>query len=194
MLNPVSSGPTIDKAMAEDLAKTWIIVLISGLVSFFAGIVILSIDWTVSDLAVFMSVLFILRGVFQLAMRPFDGSQRPYSWVAGLFSIFVGIAFVAWPDPTLLVLAIFIGAWIVVDGTLTLVGGIANRQEVKGWWIFAIFGVVELILGLALLRRPELTLSLAIAVAGIWAVVVGILQIIAAFELKHLPRAFDRKR
>jgi uncharacterized membrane protein HdeD (DUF308 family) len=193
MLNPMSSSPKLDQAMAEALARTWPIVLVSGLISLVVGMVILTVDWTIADLALVVSLLFIIRGTLQLAMRPLDGSDRAWNWVAGAFSIFVGIAFLAWPEPSLLTLAIFIGAWVVVAGVFDLGGGFSNRHEVKVWWVFVVVGAIELVLGLALLRRPGLTLELAISVAGIWSVVVGALQIIGSFELKHLPRLLTER-
>lgn len=47
MLNPMS-GAKLDKATAEQVSKGWWILLLSGLVSIVAGILILTIRWTVA--------------------------------------------------------------------------------------------------------------------------------------------------
>lgn len=43
-----------------------------------------------------------------------------------------------------------------------------------------------------MLRRPGLTLAVAITVVGFWAIVVGTLQVMAAFEVKDLPEKIKR--
>jgi len=59
-------------------------------------------------------------------------------------------------------------------------------QISKGWWI------LEIGLGMVMLRRPGLTLVVAITVVGFWALVVGTLQVMAAFEVKDLPAKLKR--
>jgi uncharacterized membrane protein HdeD (DUF308 family) len=99
----------------------------------------------------------------------------------------------AWPEVGLYTLAIFIGAWILVSGIFEAVGAIAHRHDVSAWWLFLVVGLIEIALGIALLDRPELTLALAIALVGIWAIVAGIFQIITSFEVKNLPHLYDRQ-
>ena len=193
MLNPLSGPQKLDRADAERLSAGWWMLLIAGIVSVIAGILILTIDWTVEDLAIFVSFLFILRGVLNLATPPVESDDRTWSVVTGVLEILVGIAFLAWPEPTLLTLAIFIGAWVVVSGLFTIVGAIANRHDVQMWWLYLIFGIVEVPLGIVLLNRPSLTLGIAIAMAGIWAILVGTLEIVSSFEVKDLPRKLGMK-
>lgn len=191
MLNPMSASK-IDRTTAEQISKGWWILLLSGLVSVVAGILILTIRWTVADLAVFVSILFVVRGAFIATTYPLDGSPRPWNLFVGALSILVGIAFLAWPDMSLLTLAIFIGAWIVVTGLFDVAGAIANRHDVKYWFVFLVFGILEIGLGMVMLRRPGLTLVVAITVVGFWALVVGTLQVMAAFEVKDLPAKLKR--
>jgi uncharacterized membrane protein HdeD (DUF308 family) len=191
MLNPMSAA-TLDKSTAEQISKGWWILLLSGLVSVVAGILILTIEWTVADLALFVSILFVVRGAFIATTYPLDGSPRPWNLFVGVLSMMVGIAFLAWPDMSLLTLAIFIGAWIVVTGLFDIAGAVANRHDVKYWFVFLIFGILEVGLGMVMLRRPGLTLVVAITVVGFWALVVGTLQVMAAFEVKDLPAKLKR--
>jgi uncharacterized membrane protein HdeD (DUF308 family) len=188
MLNPMAPGPKLDRATAEQLSTSWWVLLVAGIVSVVAGILILTIKWTVEDLALFVAILFIVRGGFTLVAKPVDGSGRGWNLFTGVLEIVVGIAFLAWPEPTLLTLAIFIGAWVVVSGIFTIIGAIANRHDVSLWWVYLIFGVIEVPLGIVLLNRPSLTLAVAIAMVGIWAILVGTLEIVSSFEVKDLPR------
>jgi len=186
MLNPVSAA-TLNRAVAERVAKSWWIVLVSGLVSVVAGMLILTIRWTVEDLALFVAILFVFRGASQMASPPLDGSPRAWNLFAGGAAVLVGIAFLAWPGPSLLTLAIFIGAWVIVTGLFDVAGAVNNRHQVRYWWAILVAGVLEVGLGMVLLDRPGLTLALAITIVGFWAVLVGTLQVFAAFEVKDLP-------
>jgi uncharacterized membrane protein HdeD (DUF308 family) len=181
-----------DRALAETVSKGWWILLLSGIVSAIAGILILTIDWTVEDLGLFVAILFIVRGVFQTMEVPMDGSGRGWNITVGVIEILVGIAFVSWPDIGLYTLAIFIGAWVIVSGAFNVAGAIAHRHDVGLWWLFLVLGLVEIALGIVLLDRPELTLTIAIVVVGIWAVLAGIFQIVASFEVKNLPHLMDK--
>jgi uncharacterized membrane protein HdeD (DUF308 family) len=194
VLNPIAKPTEYDRAVAETISKGWWILLLSGIISAVAGVIILATDWTVDDLALFVAILFIIRGALQAMAIPLDGSGRGWNVFVGVVEILVGIAFLSWPDVGLYTLAIFIGAWVVVAGTFDIIGAIAHRHDVSMWWLFLIIGVIELALGIALLDRPELTLVLAITVVGIWALIAGTLQIVTAFEVKNLPDLMDRAR
>lgn len=191
MLNPVAAT-TLDRDSAEQVSKGWWVLLLSGIVSVVAGILILTISWTVHDLALFVAILFIVSGIFRAVSKPIDGGPRTWNVIVGVLELLVGIAFVSWPEPSLLTLAIFIGAWMLVSGLFAIVGAISNRHEVSLWWLYLIFGLIEVPLGIAMLNRPELTLSLAITVVGIWALLVGVIQVIAGVEIKDLPEKLDR--
>jgi uncharacterized membrane protein HdeD (DUF308 family) len=192
VLSPIARPTEYDRALAETVSKGWWILLLSGIVSAIAGILILSIDWTVEDLGLFVAILFIVRGVFQTMEVPMDGSGRGWNVTVGVIEILVGIAFVSWPDIGLYTLAIFIGAWVIVSGAFNVAGAIAHRHDVSLWWLFLVLGLVEIALGIVLLDRPELTLTIAIVAVGIWALLAGVFQIVAAFEVKNLPHLMDR--
>ena len=192
LMQPFGRPTAFDRATAVQIAKSWWILLVSGVVVAIAGIVILDAKWTVSELATFVAIVLIFQGVMRAITPPLDGSSRAWTAGFGILEIIAGIVVLAWPGQTLLLIAIFIGASIVVNGAVDLIGAIANRHDVSYWWLLLITGIIEVPLGIYLLRRPGLTLTVAITIIGIWAVLVGILQIVLAFEIKHLPKAFDR--
>jgi uncharacterized membrane protein HdeD (DUF308 family) len=194
VLNPIAKPNAYDRAVAETISRGWWVLLLSGIISAVAGVVILATDWTVGDLALFVALLFIVRGVLQAMAIPLDGSGRSWNVAVGVLEILVGIAFVSWPDVGLYTLAIFIGAWVVVTGAFDFIGAIAHRHDVSIWWLYLVIGVIELALGIAMLDRPELSLVLAITVVGIWALIAGAVQIVTAFEVKNLPDLIDRAR
>ncbi len=120
-----------------------------------------------------------------------DARVRRANAVAGLLYIAAGIVIIAWPGPGVLAVAIFLGAWLIVSGMLGVIGAFAARRLLPDWWLLLILGALEIPLGVLALAAPGATLAALITVAGIWAVVIGVLRIVLAFELKRLPEDVD---
>ena len=91
----------------------------------------------------------------------------------------------------MLAVAIFLGAWLIVSGTIGIAGAFAARRLLPDWWLLLILGLVEIPLGVLALAAPGATLAALITVAGIWAVVIGVMRIVIAFQLKRLPADVD---
>jgi uncharacterized membrane protein HdeD (DUF308 family) len=89
------------------------------------------------------------------------------------------------------VVAIFLGAWLIVWGTLSITGAFAARRLLPDWWLFLILGLLEVPLGILALANPGATLAALVTVGGIWAVAIGVMRIVLAFELKRLPEYVD---
>ena len=114
----------LTREAAEALRRTWIAVAIAGAISIVCGVIILSIDWSLDDLAIFAGAVFIFEGLVLALSPPYDGRSRTPGAIAGIAGIIAGIAIMVWPEPSLLVLAIFIGAWILASGIINIVGWI----------------------------------------------------------------------
>jgi uncharacterized membrane protein HdeD (DUF308 family) len=193
LLNPLSDRDVFEIDEAEEVAKDWWLYLLSGLVSLVFGALILSIDWSLDGLAAFVGTLFIIQGAAFAVTRPLDGGARALNLVAGFASAIAGIVLLAWPDRGLYTLSIFVGAWIVVQGVLNIVGAIVNRHA-PFWWLVLALGLIEVPIGIWALRRPGLTLAVMITLTGVWAIVAGIWQCLIAFEVRSLPRRLNRLR
>jgi hypothetical protein len=87
--------------------------------------------------------------------------------------------------------AIFLGAWLIVSGTIAISGAFAARRLLPDWWLLLLFGLLEVPLGVLALANPGATLAAIITVAGIWAVAIGVMRVVLAFELKRLPDDVD---
>jgi uncharacterized membrane protein HdeD (DUF308 family) len=185
-----SLGHRLKRDAAERLARNWTTLLLNGLVLIIAGVLIFSIDWSVSSLSTFIGALFVFEGIWLMATSAVDG--RAANFVTGLLSIAAGVAIIVWPDPGLTVLGIFLGSWLIVVGTITIAGSFAARHLLSEWWLGLILGLLEVPLGVLALADPGATLAALITVGGIWAVAVGVMRIILAFELKRLPKDVDK--
>jgi uncharacterized membrane protein HdeD (DUF308 family) len=192
LLNPMVKDEGVWNRVLEHASKRWWAILFSGVLSIVAGVLILSINWTLADLAVFLGSYLIFRGFIQTVTAPLSGSGRSFFLGSGLLGVAAGVLVVAWPGPTLLIVAIFVGAAIVAYGTMNVAGAISNRRWASYWWVVLALGVLEIFLGLWLLRRPGLTLAVAITATGFWAIFIGVMQTIVSFEIRHLPERLSR--
>ncbi len=184
-------GYKLTREAAEQIARNWWVLLLNGALLVVAGIVIFSIHWTVRELATFVGALFILQGVVEALTTGIDARVRRANVLTGLLSIAAGIVIVVWPGPGVLAVAIFLGAWLIVSGTLAISGAFATRRVLPNWWLLLILGLLEVPLGVLALANPGATLAALITVAGIWAVAVGAMRVVLAFELKTLPNDVD---
>jgi len=185
-------GYTLTRDAAQQIARNWWLLLLDGALLVVAGFLIFSIDWTIRELATFIGALFIVQGIATALTTGIDARVRRMNVITGLLSIAAGIAIIVWPTPGLVAVAIFLGAWLIVTGTLAISAAFAARRLLpQSWWLLLILGLLEIPLGVLALANPGATLAAIITVAGIWAVAIGVMQIVLAFEIKRLPEDVD---
>lgn len=184
-------GYKLTREAAQQVSRNWGMLLFNGALLVFAGFLIFSIQWTVRELATFIGALFIFQGLFEALTTGIDARVRQTNVVAGLLSIATGILIIVWPGPGIVALGIVLGAWLIVMGTLTISGAFAARRILPDWWLVLILGLLEIPLGVLALANPGATLAALVTVAGIWAVAIGVMRIVLAFEVKRLPQDVD---
>jgi uncharacterized membrane protein HdeD (DUF308 family) len=185
-------GYKLTREAAQQIASNWWVLLLNGALLVVAGFLIFSIDWSIRSLATFIGVLFIVQGVADALTTGIDARVRRANVVTGLLSIAAGVLIIVWPTPGLVAVAIVLAAWLIVTGTLAIAGAFAARRFLPDWWLLLIIGLVEIPLGVLALANPGATLAALITVAGIWAVAIGVMRIVLAFQVKHLPDDVDK--
>lgn len=179
--NPFSAEYDLDRA-----SRGWWVLLLSGIITVVAGGIILFTDWKLNDLAAFIGALLVVRGLFDMFSVPVDGSSKGWSVALGLLELGLGVMVWAWPSPTLLVIAFWIGWYVLFSGIVTISGAIAGRNVIPYWGFMLAFGIGEVLLSFWLLARPGMTLVAAVLAIGLWALVAGVMQIIVAIDVKRL--------
>src|SRR3954452_2967491 len=180
-------GRALTSDAAQQIARNWWVLLLNGALLVVAGLLIFSIDWSVRSLATFIGALFIFEGLTYALTTGIDARVRSANVVTGLLSMANGIAIIVWPGPGIVAVAIFLGAWLIVGGTLAISGAFAARPLMRDWWLLLILGLLEIPLGVLALAKPGATLAALITVAGIWAVAIGVPRIVLSFRVKRLP-------
>lgn len=101
----------------------------------------------------------------------------------GIVAIVFGVAAIAWPDLTVGVLVALFGAYALVDGIFTIVAAFQAQDSDRLLHIAE--GALGIIIGLIAWVYPGLTaLSLLYFIAA-WALITGVIEIIAAIRLRR---------
>lgn len=108
------------------------------------------------------------------------------SWALGLWgalSVIFGGLILAWPGITLKAFLVILGVYLLAGGLVMLVGALANREG--SWAGTALIGVISVVAGLYVFSNPQISALVALSVVALWAVAVGMLNIVAGFEGKN---------
>ncbi len=103
----------------------------------------------------------------------------------GVLAILFGVLAFVWPAITLLTLVIIFGVYAIVDGVAAIVTGLMRTRESPRWWVFLLEGLIDIAAGVIALILPELTTLILIYMIASWAVITGILEIVAAIRLRN---------
>jgi uncharacterized membrane protein HdeD (DUF308 family) len=190
--SPIEELRSWTRGQVEAVSKGWWVLLATGVISIVAGGIIVFIDWSVDDLVVFVGTVLIVRGALTMFSIPLDGSMRTWSIALGLIEIFVGIGVFAWPGPALLVIAYSIGWLLLFRGTMAIMGAVTSRKVLPYWGLVLVTGILEVLVALYLLGRPDLTLIATVLAIGLATMLYGVLEVVAALEVKNLPQRFDQ--
>jgi uncharacterized membrane protein HdeD (DUF308 family) len=98
---------------------------------------------------------------------------------AGAGTLVVALVTIFWPDVTLLVLAILAGINLFVLGIVGIVEGLF-RGEGGSRLLAAFLGLLAVIAGLVLIRRPSESVLAFVLVLGIWFVISAVVSLVRA--------------
>ena len=101
----------------------------------------------------------------------------------GLAAVLFGVLAFVWPGMTLAVLVLLFGAYALVDGILAIV--VAVRGGTDHRLFVGLEGVVGVLAGLATFVFPGLTALVLLYIIAFWAVLTGVLEVVAAVRLRQ---------
>lgn len=105
--------------------------------------------------------------------------------VEGVVAIVFGLLALFMPRITLAALVLIFGVYALVDGIVSLVSAV-RAQEESPWFALVVRGIVGIGIGVVALVWPRITgLTLLFLIAA-WAIITGVLEIVAAVRLRKL--------
>lgn len=176
------------QAILERIGRAWWLVLALGVISVIVGAIVLVRPFTaVNVAAIIFGIWLLVSGVIQLAQAfnsRLETVARVLNAITGVIGIILGILCLESVENRISLLILFIGIWWIMRGIVQIVVG----ASAKGGGVAVFLGVVGLIAGIVLLVWPIETLTVLTVVVGIWLLVLGLFEIIAAFRVRSLNK------
>jgi len=177
--------------------RTWWALVLRGLLAIAVGVVIL---WrpveSVAAFALFIAIWALFNGIVQI-VHSFD--LRPVFdrwWVlllSGLVNVVFGVAALYYYPGLSLAFAVTLTAWwLLVTGGLASYAAMVERQMGVSWgWTLA-FGILSIICGVLAIMNPPTTLAALMGLIAGFAIVAGVVQLIAAYRLSSFKGEVSR--
>jgi uncharacterized membrane protein HdeD (DUF308 family) len=101
----------------------------------------------------------------------------------GVAAIIFGVATWLWPDLTLLVFVLLFGIFAIADGLFNIAAAVLGFADEPRWLPFAM-GIVSMLIGIAAIAWPGITVAVLIYFVAIWAIVTGAFTILNTLLLQ----------
>lgn len=117
------------------------------------------------------------------------GNRLARNWwtlaLRGTLAILFGLVALFWPGITITVLVLFFAAFLVLGGILLEIAAFRDRLNDTHGWLLLLEGAVGIIVGVLAFIWPDITLLILLYLIAAWAIITGIFEIIAAFQLRR---------
>src|ERR1700716_3909991 len=187
----MTEAPRPDPAdILARVGKSWVWIMAFGIITLLAGVAVLA--WpgrTLIVIAVLFGIQLVVTGIFRFvaafASDDLTGGTRVLLAVLGVLSLIIGLYAIRHVLVTLLALALLLGIFWVVSGTVGLFTALSHRgMQGRGWT--PVMGILSIVSGIIVLAYPGISLLVLAVVLSIWLLVFGAMQITLAFRIRSL--------
>ena len=187
----VSVGTADDAEIRADIrgfSKAWWIFLVTGLLWIFVSLLVLQFDQTsVNTIAAFVGIFLLLASGEELFHAIVLPGWRWLHAILALLFLVVGIDAFVYSVWTFGALALLIGWFLLIRGTVEVVASLSNR-DVDLWWLGLISGIAMILVAFWAVGYPGRSAYLLVVWVGLGAMFRGISQIVLAFQVKKLAK------
>jgi uncharacterized membrane protein HdeD (DUF308 family) len=158
-----------------------------GILAVIVGVI--AIAWvgiTLDAIAILFAVYaFLAAGTDSARAFSSDRVGPVIGWLLlALLSAAAGVGAVIWPAITIFVLVVWIGVWALVAGLAEIFMTFRPGERPGTRILFALSGLVSVLLGVVLTSRPDIgALTLAL-VFGLFSLTYGVSALVLSFELR----------
>jgi len=186
MTSSMDSAADQTHGMLQDVAGHWGLAVVLGVLSIILGLLAIAYPGrTVVIVAIFFAAWLFVTGIYEVIVsftRDGDTAMRVFHAIIGVLAVIVGFALLRTPFQSVEVLIFVLGVFWLVQGIMTFVAAFSVKQG-RNWGIF--IGILGVLAGIVILAYPiDSALTLAF-IGGIWLVILGIMQIVAGFQLRR---------
>lgn len=183
----ITLTPEEERAVADAYSRTWWLWLIAGILWLILGFMVLSLrPASITACVIIIAIAFWLGGLTMFALAiVLEGGWRWLVIIGGVFAMGAGLAAIVWPEPTLVVISVFVAWYLLIRGIFDLCIALTHTH-VRGWWMPLIAGIVGIGLGAWAIGNPDRSVLLLVTIIGIWSIFKGVADLMASFEYKRL--------
>ncbi len=153
---------------------------------------IVALAWnepTAQALKLLVGIFLLATGLFFLAHAGLQAKQQAKylgSLILGIVGVIAAIITLAWPDITGRVILYMLAVWAIFAGVVQLYTAYLFKGSGTVTIMFAIAGLISLVFGILLIIFPEGGATNLVWLIGIFAVLLGVLYLVAGFDARHL--------
>jgi uncharacterized membrane protein HdeD (DUF308 family) len=117
------------------------------------------------------------------AFEPVADIGKHWGFVSffGVITVILGIMVVAWPDATLVVVAVLFAIYLIVNGIFDVFQAIGSDDRSGGIRVLlGVLGALSVFVGLLCLRAPLQTLAVIALLVGAFWMISGVIEIVTA--------------
>jgi uncharacterized membrane protein HdeD (DUF308 family) len=176
--------------MLRILTSSWWAMTLRGIMLIILGILAFTNPaGTALAFIFYASLLIITEGVIILisAFMGFSsGETRWHLLVEAALTILFGILLYRASGVLIAGIAYLFGGWMIVSGIIKVGMAIQLRQEIENEFWLGLAGVLGVLLGGYILFYPEIGIATLMAIAGIFAILTGLLLIALSLRLRKV--------
>ena len=110
-------------------------------------------------------------------------AARHHWWLfvlRGLVAIAFGLLVLMRPGVTIVALMVFVAAYALADGIVTIVSALRLRQVFDRWWVLLIQGLISAVFGVLAFAYPGLSLLYIVVWVSLWMLFAAMAQFLLA--------------
>jgi uncharacterized membrane protein HdeD (DUF308 family) len=188
-----NTNQTVLEGPLQQLARSaWQLLLLIGVMAVALGVIVLA--WpgkTLFVAGVLFGIYLVFSGVgyvFAAFGTHAGAAMRVLTFITGVVSLVLGFFCFRDKFEAVTLLALWIGiSWVFRGMTLLAAALSFDHMPGRGWQAFS--GLVIVIGGGVMIVSPLDSIAVLTLVAGCWLIVIGIMDVISAFQVRHRAKA-----
>jgi uncharacterized membrane protein HdeD (DUF308 family) len=104
--------------------------------------------------------------------------------IRGALAILFGLVALFLPGVTMLSLVFVFAAYTLVDGVFGIISSVRAARQNERWGYLLFEGLVDIAVAAIAVFWPAITVAVFVLLIAFWAIVTGILELVAAFRLE----------
>ncbi|HUS94051.1 MAG TPA: HdeD family acid-resistance protein [Patescibacteria group bacterium] len=169
---------------SEEKVVPWWLVLIEGIAAVIIGLMLLAKPgMTTAILVQIVGIYWFIAGILSIVSIFIDSSAWGWKLIIGILGILAGLLIIRHPLYSTFLVPTTLIIILGIEGII--IGAINIFRAFKGaGWGAGILGALSIIFGILLLANPAMGALALPFVLGIFAIVGGIMAVVAAFRMK----------